>query len=59
VRLATFVEVEVTAIGVHRLVGSTQVNLKIPGAAITKDNVDAKRFWGNLTPPADPPQVIE
>ena len=34
-------------------------NLKIPGAAITKDNVDEKRFWGNLTPPADPPQVIE
>jgi ribose transport system substrate-binding protein len=29
-------------------------NLKIPGAAITKDNVDEKRFWGNLTPPADP-----
>jgi ribose transport system substrate-binding protein len=34
-------------------------NLKIPGAAITKDNVDDKRFWGNLTPPADPPQAIE
>ena len=34
-------------------------NLKIPGAAITKDNVDEKRFWGNLTPPAAPPQVIE
>jgi ribose transport system substrate-binding protein len=34
-------------------------NLKIPGAAITKDNVDEKRFWGNLTPPTDPPQVVE
>jgi ribose transport system substrate-binding protein len=34
-------------------------NLKIPGAAITKENVDDKRFWGNLTAPADPPQVIE
>jgi ribose transport system substrate-binding protein len=34
-------------------------NLKIPGAAITKDNVDDTRFWGNLTPPKDPPQVVE
>ena len=29
-------------------------NLKIPGAAITKDNVDDPKFWGNLKPPADP-----
>jgi ribose transport system substrate-binding protein len=28
-------------------------NLKIPGAAITKDNVDEARFWGNLKAPAD------
>jgi ribose transport system substrate-binding protein len=34
-------------------------NLKIPGAAITPDNVDDERFWGNLTPPSDPPQVVE
>ena len=34
-------------------------NLKIPGAAITSDNVDDTRFWGNLTPPSDPPQVVE
>ncbi|HEX6144406.1 MAG TPA: sugar ABC transporter substrate-binding protein [Geminicoccaceae bacterium] len=34
-------------------------NLKIPGAAITADNVDDTRFWGNLTPPSDPPQVVE
>ena len=27
-------------------------NLKIPGAAITKDNVDEPRFWGNLKAPA-------
>jgi ribose transport system substrate-binding protein len=25
--------------------------LKIPGAAITAENVDDPRFWGNLTPP--------
>jgi ribose transport system substrate-binding protein len=34
-------------------------NLKIPGAAITKDNVDDTRFWGNLTPPDQPVEVVE
>ena len=34
-------------------------NLKIPGAAITADNVDDTRFWGNLTPPDQPVQVVE
>ena len=34
-------------------------NLKIPGAAITKDNVDDTRFWGNLTPPDQPVDVVE
>jgi ribose transport system substrate-binding protein len=34
-------------------------NLKIPGAAITKENVDDKRFWGNLTPPDAPVAVVE
>lgn len=34
-------------------------NLKIPGAAITPENVDDTRFWGNLTPPSDPPEVVE
>ncbi|WP_181702668.1 sugar ABC transporter substrate-binding protein [Chthonobacter albigriseus] len=29
-------------------------NIKIPGAAITKDNVDDPKFWGNLKPPATP-----
>ena len=28
-------------------------NIKIPGAAITKDNVDEARFWGNLKAPTD------
>ncbi|MEK0082837.1 sugar ABC transporter substrate-binding protein [Benzoatithermus flavus] len=34
-------------------------NLKIPGAAITKANVDDKRFWGNLHPPTDPVEVVK
>ena len=28
-------------------------NIKIPGAAITKGNVDEPRFWGNLKAPTD------
>ncbi len=27
-------------------------NIKIPGAAITKENVDDPKFWGNLKPPS-------
>jgi ribose transport system substrate-binding protein len=34
-------------------------NLKIPGAAITADNVDDPKFWGNLKPPTDPISPIE
>ena len=34
-------------------------NLKIPGAAITKNNVDDPRFWGNLKAPSEPPQVVK
>jgi ribose transport system substrate-binding protein len=34
-------------------------NLKIPGAAITAENVDDTRFWGNLTPPDQPVEVVE
>jgi ribose transport system substrate-binding protein len=34
-------------------------NLKIPGAAITADNVDDTRFWGNLTAPDQPVEVVE
>lgn len=34
-------------------------NLKIPGAAITKSNVDEPRFWGNLKAPTDPVQPVE
>lgn len=34
-------------------------NLKIPGAAITKDNVEDSAFWGNMKPPTDPITPIE
>jgi ribose transport system substrate-binding protein len=34
-------------------------NLKIPGAAITKENVDEPRFWGNLKAPAEPIKPVE
>jgi ribose transport system substrate-binding protein len=34
-------------------------NIKIPGAAITKDNVDDVKFWGNLKPPTTPVKSVE
>jgi ribose transport system substrate-binding protein len=34
-------------------------NLKIPGAVITKDNVDEPRFWGNLKAPSDPIEPVK
>ena len=34
-------------------------NLKIPGAAITRGNVDETRFWGNLKAPSVPVQVVK
>ncbi len=34
-------------------------NLKIPGAAITKENVDEPRFWGNLQPPTDKVEPVQ
>jgi ribose transport system substrate-binding protein len=34
-------------------------NIKIPGAAITKDNIDEARFWGNLKAPTDKVQSVE
>lgn len=34
-------------------------NIKIPGAAITKDNVDEPRFWGNLKAPTDKITPVE
>ncbi len=34
-------------------------NLKIPGAAITKDNVDDVKFWGNLKAPDTPIESVK
>jgi ribose transport system substrate-binding protein len=34
-------------------------NIKIPGAAITPENVDDPRFWGNLKPPTEPVSPVE
>lgn len=34
-------------------------NIRLPGAAITKDNVDNPAFWGNLKPPADTVTSVE
>jgi ribose transport system substrate-binding protein len=34
-------------------------NIKIPGAAITKENVDNPAFWGNMKPPTDTIKPVE
>jgi ribose transport system substrate-binding protein len=34
-------------------------NIKIPGAAINKTNVDEPRFWGNMKVPSDPIQPVQ
>jgi ribose transport system substrate-binding protein len=34
-------------------------NIKIPGAAITKDNVDQPSFWGNMKVPETPVKSVE
>ncbi|MBW7921653.1 MAG: sugar ABC transporter substrate-binding protein [Rubellimicrobium sp.] len=40
----------------HEAWGAT---IKIPGAAITADNVDNPSFWGNLQPPEEPVTSVE
>ncbi len=34
-------------------------NIKIPGAVITKDNVDEARFWGNMKAPSGPIESVK
>lgn len=34
-------------------------NIKIPGAAISKDNVDNPAFWGNMKPPSATVQPVQ
>lgn len=54
------------AAGQHKVLGLDSVvtlepwgpNLKIPGAAITKENVDEPQFWGNLKVPSEPIQPV-
>ena len=35
------------------------MNLKIPGAAVTKENVDQPSFWGNQKPPQEPVSIVK
>lgn len=34
-------------------------NMRLPGAAITKENVDDPAFWGNMKPPSDTIKPVE
>lgn len=34
-------------------------NIRLPGAAITKENVDDPKFWGNMKPPSDTIKPLE
>jgi len=50
---------DVTGLESTLTVESWGPNIKIPGAAITKDNVDNPAFWGNLKPPSEPVKPVE
>ena len=52
-------EYDVTGLPSVLTIESWGPNIKIPGAAITKDNVDDPRFWGNMKPPSDPVTPVE
>ena len=52
-------EYDVTGLPSVLTIESWGPNIKIPGAAITKDNVDDPKFWGNMTPPTDPISAVE
>ncbi len=52
-------EYDVTGLPSVLTIESWGPNIKIPGAAITKDNVDDPRFWGNMKPPSDPVAPVE
>jgi ribose transport system substrate-binding protein len=49
----------VTGLDSEMTIESWGPNIKIPGAAITKDNVDDPRFWGNLKPPTEKVMSVE
>ncbi|MDQ3560173.1 MAG: sugar ABC transporter substrate-binding protein [Pseudomonadota bacterium] len=50
---------DVTGLKSEMTVEAWGPNIKIPGAAITKENVDDPRFWGNMKPPTDPVKPVE
>jgi ribose transport system substrate-binding protein len=50
---------DVTGLRSELTIESWGPNIKIPGAAITKENVDDPRFWGNMKPPTEPIKPVE
>jgi ribose transport system substrate-binding protein len=50
---------DVTGLPSELTIESWGPNIKIPGAAITKDNVDNPAFWGNMKPPSEPVKAVE
>jgi ribose transport system substrate-binding protein len=50
---------EVTGLPSELTIESWGPNIKIPGAAITKENVDDPKFWGNLQPPTETIMPVE
>jgi ribose transport system substrate-binding protein len=50
---------DVTGLSSELTVESWGPNIKIPGSAITKANVDDPKFWGNMKPPAEPIKPVE
>lgn len=49
----------VTGLESQMTIESWGPNIKIPGAAITSENVDDPKFWGNLKPPTEPVSSVE
>lgn len=50
---------EVTGLQSEMTIEAWGPNIKIPGAAITKENVDDPKFWGNMKPPTEPVSPVE
>lgn len=50
---------DVTGLQSELTIESWGPNIKIPGAAITKDNVDDPKFWGNGKPPVEAVKSVE
>jgi ribose transport system substrate-binding protein len=50
---------DVTGLPSKLTIESWGPNIKIPGSAITKENVDDPKFWGNKKPPTEPIKPVE